>query len=266
MAQRDLACQELNRSGAETVLFLHGGNVAGWMWEPQHDAVRHFHCLIPDLPGYGGSSGVAWESMGATADLLADFIRTNARGGRAHIVGLSLGAVVGLHLAGRHPSLVTSGFLTGAPLTTPGPATALLSWFQMRAWDQPWFWKTAGRGYGLSGPDLDVFVQTALGISKENRERIFGEVYGTFPVEVLRRVSSPVLYVTGSKDMKLVKDSAGIAAREVPDIRTATAPGMHHQWNIEDIGLFNRALEAWLTGRTVHPDLAPGVVSSPDCR
>lgn len=261
MAQPEMFCQELNSHCPETVLFLHGGNVAGWMWEPQHEAVRDYHCLVPDFPGYGGSRNMRWESLAATADLLADLIRSRARGGRAHIVGLSFGAVVGLLLAGRHADLVSSGFLTGPPLTAPGSVTGLLARLQLRAWDQPWFWKTTGRGYGLTGEGLEVFVETALGVSKDNRDRIFAEVFGTFPVEVLRSITAPLLLVTGGKDARLIKDSAAIAAREIPGIRTAMAPGMHHQWNIEDIGLFNRSLTAWLTGAQLHPGLASAVVN-----
>lgn len=43
--------------GATPLLLLHGGGVAGWMWEPLRahlDPVRRV--IVPDLPGHGRSA------------------------------------------------------------------------------------------------------------------------------------------------------------------------------------------------------------------
>ena len=249
--------RESNQDSAETVVFLHGGNVAGWMWEPQLAALADYHCLVPDLPGFGRSRDMEWRSMANAAGQVAELIRTKAHGGKAHLVGLSLGAVLGCHVAGEHPDTVRSAFLSGGPLIPPGPGIRLLMGIQLRLWDYGWFWSATGRGYGLAGEDLAVFVDTALGISKDNRGRILAEASCPFPAEILGKISAPTLYVAGEKDLKLLRDSLAVAAHHVPDARTALVPGMHHQWNIEDIGLFNRSLGAWLEGMNLSAELWP---------
>ena len=69
---------------------------------------EHFSCIAIDLPGSGESHKPAGPySTEGYADQAAAFL--GAIGvERAHVAGMSLGAAVGLHLAGRHPDRVRS--------------------------------------------------------------------------------------------------------------------------------------------------------------
>ena len=111
-----------------TLVFLHGGNVAGWMWGQQVPAFTDHHVLVPDYPGFGASNDEPWISIAATADAVAELIATT--GGPAHVVGLSLGSSIALELgaasaprtqsvscerAGRTPA--ATGHDCGAPIT-----------------------------------------------------------------------------------------------------------------------------------------------------
>jgi pimeloyl-ACP methyl ester carboxylesterase len=50
-----LYIQESGPATAPTVVFLHGGGGAGWMWQPQIEQLGDYHCLVPDLPEQGQS-------------------------------------------------------------------------------------------------------------------------------------------------------------------------------------------------------------------
>jgi pimeloyl-ACP methyl ester carboxylesterase len=69
---------------------------------------EHFSCIAVDLPGSGESDKPAGPySTEGYADQVAAFL--GAIGiERAHVAGVSLGAVVGMHLAARHPDRVRS--------------------------------------------------------------------------------------------------------------------------------------------------------------
>ncbi len=69
---------------------------------------EHFSCIAIDLPGTGESDKPPGPySTEAYADQVAGFL--GALGiERAHVAGVSLGAGVGMHLAGRHPDRVRS--------------------------------------------------------------------------------------------------------------------------------------------------------------
>ena len=69
---------------------------------------QHFSCIAVDLPGSGESDKPAGPySTEGYANQVAAFL--GAIGvERTHVAGMSLGAAVGMHLAGRHPSRVRS--------------------------------------------------------------------------------------------------------------------------------------------------------------
>ena len=67
------------------------------------------------------------------------------------------------------------------------------------------------------------------------------------PREVLELVDAPTLAVAGQRDSRSVnRTSLELVSRGIPGSLTAIAPGMHHQWNIEDVELFTSALRTWL--------------------
>ena len=248
---------EFGADRRESVVLLHGGNVAGWMWGEQLPALSRFHVLVPDLPGFGASNDEPWLSMADTSNAVADLIRTGARGGRAHVVGLSLGSSVALELAARHPDAVTSLFLASAQVTPPSRRHLVSARLLLRLfWQQPGFWQATARSYGLRGDDAALFVETGLGIDRSTAMAVYDEVARGVPRETLARITAPVLAVAGSRDSSAITGASLARLRaEVPTGRTAIAEGMHHQWNIENVALFNSSLTAWLEGGEIDEGL-----------
>jgi len=222
---------------AETIIFLHGGNVAGWMWESQVPAFDDFHVIVPDLPGFGASNDQPWISLAATADEVAELLRERARDGRAHVVGLSLGSSVAIELGLRHPTLVSSLFLASASVV---PSRSALAPLMFALWEKRLFWSALARGYGLPADSVDIFVETGLGIRVETARAIYREISAGRDVSEL---AVPYLAVAGSKD------SPAISRRSLAMLGGVAAPGLHHQWNIENIDLFNEAVREWVTRR-----------------
>jgi pimeloyl-ACP methyl ester carboxylesterase len=97
-----------------TIVFLHGTRLTGASWSTQVVALGdRFHCLAPDLPGHGDAEDVPFTVDGA-ADRIAALIEREGHGGRAILVGLSLGGYVAMAVAARRPELVTGLAISGA--------------------------------------------------------------------------------------------------------------------------------------------------------
>jgi pimeloyl-ACP methyl ester carboxylesterase len=92
------------------LLFIHGLGESGLCFESflQEPGLGHLRCLVPDLPGYGRSPWprrpLGFEAM---VDHLAAWLRWRGED-RLVVVGHSMGGVLALLLAERHPDLVLS--------------------------------------------------------------------------------------------------------------------------------------------------------------
>lgn len=87
-----LSYTSFNPSASTTVLLIHGACATGQTWDlVVPHLVESYHVLVPDLPGHGASRDVTPFSVVYAARLLEKLMRQQARGGKAHVVGHSLG-------------------------------------------------------------------------------------------------------------------------------------------------------------------------------
>jgi pimeloyl-ACP methyl ester carboxylesterase len=102
------------RETRPTIVFLHGTRLTGAQWAAQVAALKgDYRCLTPDLPGHGSAAAQAFTIDGA-AELVAELIEREATGGRAILVGLSLGGYVAMAVAARWPERVAGLVISGA--------------------------------------------------------------------------------------------------------------------------------------------------------
>jgi pimeloyl-ACP methyl ester carboxylesterase len=95
-------------------VFLHGTRLTGAAWASQVTSLmRDFHCLAPDLPGHGAAENIAF-TVDAAAARVAELLDREAHGGRAVLVGLSLGGYVAMAVAARWPERVRGLAISGA--------------------------------------------------------------------------------------------------------------------------------------------------------
>ena len=109
---------ESGTPGSPAVVFLHGAGASGGMWREHMAKLAGFHCLAPDLPGFGRSNHLPFLSRTVTADLVAELIATRVPARRAHVVGLSWGGALAHTLLDRHPGLVNRAVIDGAGVLT----------------------------------------------------------------------------------------------------------------------------------------------------
>jgi pimeloyl-ACP methyl ester carboxylesterase len=103
-----------------TVLFVHGAGMDHSVWplQARHFAYRGWNALALDLPGHGRSGGELLRSIRALADWLSDLAQ--ALGLPAvHLVGHSMGALIGLALGARHGDRIAGLALLGAAPRMP---------------------------------------------------------------------------------------------------------------------------------------------------
>ena len=105
---------------APSIVFVHGTRLTGAAWAAQQAALSgEFRTIAMDLPGHGSRAAEPFTLDGA-ADALSATIRDEATGGRAVVVGLSLGGYVAMALAAREPERIRGLVLSGATAEPTG--------------------------------------------------------------------------------------------------------------------------------------------------
>ncbi|TDP97190.1 alpha/beta fold hydrolase [Labedaea rhizosphaerae] len=98
------------------IVFVHGIRVSGAMWAPHRDLLSPTPIRTPDLPGHGTRRGEPFTLAGAIRTVV-DAI--DEVGGRALVVGHSLGGYAAIAAAARHPHKV-AGLVASGATTVPG--------------------------------------------------------------------------------------------------------------------------------------------------
>lgn len=252
---RKLAWREAGSGPA--VVMLHGIGSNSAAWAEQLSSLAHSHRMIAlDAPGYGGSDGLSTEApwardYGAALELLLNELGVT----RAHLVGISLGALIAAAFAARCPSavasLVLSNVAVGHAARSPSERKKLL---EARISDI----ETLGaagladkRSPRLMGPDASEAARTKVrnlmaqlrpdGYAQAARMLSQEDIF-----EHLRGWKGPTLVVASTEDAVTPLESVRPVAEACPGARFEEIAGVGHQPQIEAPQRFNAVVEAFL--------------------
>jgi pimeloyl-ACP methyl ester carboxylesterase len=254
-----LHIREAHPSCPTPIVFLHAIGTSGWMWERQFSDLADFHCLAPDLPGHGGSRAIRWQSFELSADLIADLIRNKFPGRRAHLVGLSLGSYVALHLLARHPGVIGRAILSGLNVL-PLPGKPLID---AAAYLMAPLLKT-GFGARLNAKALKIPADQFDGYRRSLQELSLGSFIAAshdataFAIPAaITRIQTPTLLVAGAREHSMILKSLGLLHSLLPISQARLAPDAGHGWNGERPALFSAMVRSWCTAGEPPPELIP---------
>ena len=246
-----LYVNETGMLGEPSIVFLHGVGTSGWMWEKQIAALADFHCLNVDLPGHGKSNHVTWVSLADTADHIAALIQERSTNGRAHVVGLSLGAYIALVLLERHANVVDHVVISGVT-AAPMPNRALLNpqlWLMSFLLKRRWFVNMQAKSLHLPLDMQSALTKNLLAMSMHAYRRIWQEVVDFYMPPSLHLVNTPTLITAGGSESKIITQTIDTIPKIMPNAQGILAPGLGHGWNVEASDLFNAMVRAWITGK-----------------
>jgi len=226
------------------VVLVHGVRTSHTMWRPQLLALERagVPAAAVDLPGHGTRSAERFTVDGAVA-AVADAVV--GLGGRALVVGLSLGGYVGIAHAARHPGQV-AGLVAAGCCTQPRRLLVAAWAAAARAIGRlpdggSWLNDTAARRLvGAQGAaDLGA-GGFALGVMAD----VLREVGALDPVADLGQVEAPVWLVNGRFDHFRADERRYLAACR--DGRLVVVPGATHLVSVVAPVRFTRTvLEAY---------------------
>ena len=222
------------------MVLVHGVRTSHTMWRRQLEAFDLVGrpVVAIDLPGHGTRIAERF-SVPASVDVIAEAI--DALGGRAVVVGESLGGYLGIAHAARHPDQV-AGLVAASCCSVPDqPATSawLLAvrgiarlpdkgaWLNQRLVDAT-MPREAGLDVAEGGYALDVMEDMLTGIRRVD------------PLADLARIQCPVWLVNGQWDHFRLQERAYL--RAASDARLVIIRGSNHMVSLVRPVAFNRAV------------------------
>lgn len=256
----DLFVRESGPVEAPAVVFLHGGHMSGWSWEPVVERMQRYHCLVPDLPQYGKSFQQGPFEMGRAADAVAELIRSRVGTGRAHVVGFSLGAQVAVRLLATEPKLVDRAVLCGTVVNTmpcvqlTQRLLGLLARSRWLRWVIKHHWNA--RDVEIFSARIDDYREDVRLLTGAEAAHVVVASAGFTVPEGLGKSDTPTLFLTGAGEMPLVRRWAVALAQPMSNGVDGVAIGMRHDWPLRYPGLFSRTVDGWLSRTALPPEIA----------
>jgi len=245
-----LYIKETGKNNDETIVFLHAGMPSGWMWDKHVESLKDYHCLVPDLPEHGKSMEIKPFTMESAANEIIEIIKERAHGGKAHIVGLSLGAQVAVQILSMAPEVVDHAVITGTLTREVGSNLSVMMnifyKFYMRLKDVDFFIKMGMKAQSIPleyfedvKKDTKALTWNSLNnITKENR---------SFKIaENLCRSKNRVLVLMGEKEVKVVYESVLDLNKCLSNSKAYKVDNFGHTWPLESPKLFSSIVRAWI--------------------
>jgi len=219
------------------VVLLHGAGFdhSTWALHSRWFAHHGFSVLAPDLPGHGRSAGSALRSIAEMADWTAALL-DSAQAAKAALIGHSMGSLIALETAARHPAKVSALSLIGTAATmTVGPD--LLKAAEMNnpdAIDMVSIW---GLGFKAAlGGSLAPGLWMHQGAQRVLQQTRPGVLYNDLnacnsyqnALGAAAQVKVPTTFILGERDMMTPAKAGKTLAAATPNSRTVVVPGAGH--------------------------------------
>lgn len=237
---------------APPLLLLHGGGVAGWMWQPTLASLRTpVRALVPDLPGHGASASVDYRSHDETVAGVERLLEARAPRG-ATVVGFSLGAQLAVLLAARRPELVADAVVVSAQAKSVAMPQLTLAMLAAAAPLAKWrrFARLQAKELFVPESLLPEYLADSARISKATLVTSVGEnLRFTVPSGWARTAERPgtapsAVVVVGARERSLMRDSARVLHEARAGSELLLVDGVGHGLPLQRPDVLARMLDA----------------------
>jgi len=253
-----LYLSEIGKKNKQTIIFLHGGGVSSWMWEKQIEFFKDYHVLLIDLPEHGESINEIPFTLERAAKEVIEIIKNKAQNGKAHVIGLSLGAQVIVQILSMEPEVIDSALVSGT-LVYPIKGTRLLK--PLLILNDPF--KNLDFMIKANMKNLDVpfeyyeqFKKETKSCSVDSLTRILSENMNFNIPKNLEKAPTKTLVLVGQKERAIMHKSAKALLQTLPNSTGYVVNNMPHNWSLVNPELFNNTVQAFIENAALPLELS----------
>ena len=224
------------------VVMIHGAGFdhSTWALHSRWFAHHGYSVLAPDLPGHGRSGGKPLPTIADMADWVAALLDA-AKAPKARLVGHSMGSLISLETAARHPARVSGLSLIGTAATmTVGPD--LLKAAEANSSDAIDMVSIWGLGFsaelgGSLAPGLWMHSGAQRVLQNCRPGVLFNDLAACNAYQnalaAAAGITVPTTVIVGERDMMTPAKAGKALAAAVPNARTVVLPGAGHMMMAE---------------------------------
>ena len=225
-----------------TIVLLHGAGFDHTTWALHSRWFAHhgYGVLAPDLPDHGRSKGAPLKTIAEMADWTVALIET-AGAAKARLVGHSMGSLIALETASRHPARVSALALIGTAATMIVGADLLKAAEnnENAAIDMVSIW---GLGFqaelgGSLAPGLWMHGGAQRVLEQCRPGVLFSDLSAcnayTNALTAAQRITVPSTVILGERDRMTPAKGGRALAAALPNARTIVLRGAGHMMMVE---------------------------------
>jgi pimeloyl-ACP methyl ester carboxylesterase len=225
-----------------TIVLLHGAGFDHTTWALHSRWFAHhgFGVLAPDLPGHGRSSGAPLSTIVAMADWTAALLDA-VGAANAWLVGHSMGSLIAIETAARHPAKVCALSLIGTAATM-AVGSDLLKAAEANdhsAVDMVSIWGLGASAElgGSLAPGLWMHSGAQRVLERGRPGVLFNDLSACNSYQnalaAAAQIKVPVTFILGERDMMTPLKQGKALAAALPNSRTVVLRGAGHMMMVE---------------------------------
>src|SRR4030088_957222 len=225
-----------------TIVLLHGAGFDHTTWALHSRWFAHhgYGVLAPDLPGHGRSVGAPLATIADMADWTAALLDA-AGATRARLVGHSMGSLIALETAARHPAKVSALSLIGTAATmTVGPDLLKAAEANDRtaiAMVSIWGLGFQAELGGSLAPGLWMHSGAQRVLERSRPGVLFNDLSACNAYQnalsAAAQITVPTTFFRGERDMMTPAKAGKTLAAALPNSRTVVLRGAGHMMMVE---------------------------------
>jgi pimeloyl-ACP methyl ester carboxylesterase len=220
-----------------SIIFVHGAGLdhSWWALQSRYFGYHKRNVLAVDLPGHARSDGVPLATIDAMTDWVVRLLDA-ARLDKAAIVGHSMGSLIALECAARHPGRVTHISLVGTayPMEVSESFLSAAKNNEQSAYDMETIWGHAPQVplAGNPNPGMWMYGDTLARLARLAPGVLYNDLKAcndyTGGMDAAGKVKCPALFILGRRDMMTPPRVASALAQAIAGAQTLTiAPSGH---------------------------------------
>ncbi|OJJ21165.1 hypothetical protein BKI52_11390 [marine bacterium AO1-C] len=244
--------EDVNPQQQETILMVHGHPFDHTMWKYQHEALKDFRLILPDLKGYGQTTEtfekIFIEEQALDLALLLDALQIS----KVHLVGLSMGGQIIVEFQRLFSHRVKSLMICASTPNAETPQSSenrlklaeYIEQIGMLCYTQEDIHKYIN--VAEVGQHSEVYEHLFQMMSKTNAQNAIASHKGRTQrrdnFHYLKHIKIPTLVIAGEKDFFFNPEDVRKVALEIEDAQFEIIEKSGHLPNMEKQQIFNKLI------------------------